>query len=461
MSRSQPERIGRYEVIQPLGQGGMGTVYLATDPLLKRRLAIKVVRDPGSDALERVLERFQREAEISAQLSHPNIITVFDVGEDPNVGPFLAMEFVDGQSLAFLMRERRPSLETGLFLLLQAMRGLQAAHLAGIIHRDVKPENMLVSEGGHLKLMDFGLARGEHSRLTATGAVLGTPAFTAPEMIMGAEPSQATDRYAFCVTAFELVTGELPYKGDSIGTTLYRIVHEPPSMPQGLLPELGEVFRKCLSKDPALRPQNLADFMNELIRTTPISAETRRRLLGFMEMDGLARPLPTQTPPSDLDGIPTMAVSPPKGLKPGVPRPPKLPAPRVVLPTPPRGLPPAPKVPALKPKPLPPLPRPSRNPLPTPIAPVLDPVPEAEDWNAPFADVDWDAVLAPASPDPRTDLALDLEDVDVLAAEEHAEAEEAVEDLQHLLETCTGNDVLEAEDRAEVEESKGWTHGAS
>lgn len=458
MSRPQPERIGRYLVVQTLGQGGMGTVYLAQDPLLKRRVAIKVVRDPGADPLERVLERFQREAEISAQLSHPNIITVYDVGEDPAVGPFLAMEFVDGQSLAFLIRERRPDPETALFLLLQAMRGLQAAHGAGIIHRDVKPENMLVDSGGHLKLMDFGLARGAQVRLTATGAVLGTPAFTAPELILGSEPSPATDRYAFFVTAFELLTGGLPYKADSIGSTLYRIVHEAPTLPPQMAPAAAEVFRRALAKAPEARPQDLGTFMQDLLQAQPLPEATRRRLLGFMEMEGLARPLPIPEVPPVEDALPTQAVSPPKGLRPTggrVPALPRLPAPRVVLPPLPKGVPPPPRPPARLPRPTP---VPRATPPPQPRAP--EPA-EASRWDAPFADIDWDAVLAPPAPDPLRDLQASLEGADVLAAEDHTEAAESLEDLERLLEGCTDTDVLQAEEHAEREEARGWTHGAS
>lgn len=458
MSRSQPERIGRYQVVQPLGQGGMGTVYLAQDPLLKRKVAIKVVRDPGADPMERVLERFQREAEISAQLSHPNIITVYDVGEDPGVGPFLAMEFVDGQSLAFLIRERRPHQDAALFLLLQAMRGLQAAHGAGIIHRDVKPENMLVDSGGHLKLMDFGLARGAQVRLTATGAVLGTPAFTAPELILGAEPSPATDCYAFFVTAFELLTGGLPYKADSIGTTLYRIVHEAPSLPPEMAPAAAEVFRRALAKAPEARPQDLATFMGDLIQAQPFADATRRRLLGFMEMEGLARPLPIPEALPSGDALPTQAVSPPKGLRPGgarMPPLPRLPAPRVILPPLPRNVPAPPRPPGPLSRPTP-VPRASPAPRPQPPEPA-----ETSCWDAPFADIDWDGVLAPPAPDPIQDLQLSLEGADVLAAEDHAEAAESLEALEHLLKGCTVSDVLEAEDRAEHEEARGWTHGAS
>lgn len=289
MSPPIPEKIGRYQVQSLLGHGGMGNVYLAVDPRLKRQLAIKTVRDRNDDDQDKTLERFSREAEISAQLDHPNIITIYDVGEDPQEGVFLAMEYVKGQSLAAHIKDRRPGLEASLFLLVQAMRAIQAAHDGAIIHRDIKPENMMVSDTGRLKLMDFGLARGNHSRLTATGMVMGTPSFTAPELMMGKEPGASTDRYAFYVTAFELITGELPFKGDTLGSTLYRIVHEPPIIPEGMNELLSSVFLKALAKEPSNRYLDLAGFMLDLIKGCPLPPPIQGKLLGLVDAESSGR----------------------------------------------------------------------------------------------------------------------------------------------------------------------------
>ncbi|MFN8010332.1 MAG: serine/threonine-protein kinase [Holophagaceae bacterium] len=280
-----PQSIGRYLIQRVLGRGAMGVVYLAQDPLLKRPVAIKTMRDGGGgDEQESTMERFKREAEISARLNHPNIITVYDVGVDPSMGPFLAMEFIDGASLASLSRHGIAP-EVGLRLLVQAMAALQAAAEAGIVHRDVKPENMLVRRDGRLKLMDFGIARGGDSRLTQAGMVFGTPSYTAPELLTGSEASPATDRYAFAVTAFEIFTGKLPFQGSSVGSTLYRIVHEAPAFPDGMDLGLQLVFAKAFMKDPQDRYEDLPTFLLALSDALPITREFRSKLHSLIEGD--------------------------------------------------------------------------------------------------------------------------------------------------------------------------------
>ena len=266
-----PGTIGRYQILSELGQGAMGIVYLAQDPTLKRKVAIKCMKDKGGQRT--AMERFQREAETSSRLNHPNVITVYDVGEDPEYGPFMAMEFVDGTSLATLITRNALTREAGFQVLTQVMYGLMAAHSAEIVHRDVKPENLLVGSDGRVKLMDFGIAKGEGNRLTTTGMVVGTPSYTAPELLLGKDAGFETDLYAFVVTAFELMTGgELPYSGDSLGVTLYRIVHEPPTMPADLEPELAAVFNMGLHKDPAHRYPNLGEFMTALAKALELPA---------------------------------------------------------------------------------------------------------------------------------------------------------------------------------------------
>ncbi len=284
--KPDPTTIGRYQVVSLLGQGAMGRVYLAQDPLLKRRVAIKVVVEGGSDQ-EHALERFQREAEISARLNHPNIITVYDVGEDEAGGPFLAMEFVDGVSLAKLIRERRLDGETIMRLMLQAAHALTAAAKADIVHRDVKPENILVSQDGRLKLMDFGIAnQADQTRLTALGTVVGTPSYTAPELLMGGDATAATDRYALMVTAYECFTGTLPFVGETVGATLLKVVNEPPHMPDSLSEALREVFHIALMKDPMQRYPDLHSFLNALLEATQLPAATLSRLQTALDGEG-------------------------------------------------------------------------------------------------------------------------------------------------------------------------------
>lgn len=272
-----PRNIGRYQVLRPLGQGAMGTVYLAEDPMLKRRLAIKVVRAVGEER-DIALERFKREAEISAQLNHPNIVTIYDVGEEPNLGPFLAMELVEGQSLGKFIREGNLEPETRLGVLVQAMRALRAAHRHAIIHRDVKPDNILVSEDGRVKLMDFGIAKTMAPRLTTQGEFLGSPAYSAPELLKGSDPTPSSDRYAFAVTAFELMTGQLPHPGPNVAAVITHVLHEPIVVPQGMSGDLANVFRKALTFDPEERFETLMEFLVALIDAYPLENSARSRV---------------------------------------------------------------------------------------------------------------------------------------------------------------------------------------
>jgi serine/threonine-protein kinase len=331
---ADPKTIGRYQVLRPIGQGGMGTVYLAEDPLLKRRVAIKVVRVTG-EARHQAMLRFRREAEISAQLNHPNLVTIFDVGVEEDLGPFLAMEYVEGKSLAKHIKEKSLDTETATRVLIQAMRALRAAHRRAIVHRDVKPDNILLSEEGRAKLMDFGIARsmGHMSmdpetpmdapmldeatpggyaqtlalRLTVTGDFLGSPAYAPPEVLKGGEGTPASDRYSFAATAFELLTGHLPHPGSGLTAIIIHILQEPVAIPADLPTRLAVVFRRALAVDPDDRYTTLPEFMEELIDALPGPASMRARLFAALGQDddgssvSTARfRLPTTlTPPGD------------------------------------------------------------------------------------------------------------------------------------------------------------------
>jgi serine/threonine-protein kinase len=269
--------IGRFVVARTLGQGAMGVVYLAEDPLLKRRVAIKVVRAVGEER-DRAMERFRREAEISAQLNHPNIVTIYDVGEQPGVGPFIAMEYVEGDNLGKLIREGFLDLETRFSILIQTMRALRAAHRNAIVHRDVKPENILVAEDGRAKLMDFGIARTMAPLLTSPGEFLGSPAYSAPELLRGAEPTPSSDRYSFAVTAFELLTGQLPHPGGNVAAVITHALMEAPVIPQGMNGDLAKLFRQALAQDPDERPVSLTEFLWGLVDAQPMSDFARGRI---------------------------------------------------------------------------------------------------------------------------------------------------------------------------------------
>ena len=274
MSKDPPS-IGRYQVIKLLGQGAMGAVYLAQDPLLKRRLAVKVVKATG-DEQHGVLVRFQREAEISARLNDPNIITIYDVGEDPELGPFLAMEYVEGNSLGALIRGGALDTEEAIRLLAHCAKALVAAEGAGVVHRDVKPENILVSHDGRLKLMDFGIARGGESKLTTAGMIVGTPSYTAPELLRGSDASPATDRYALAATAFEIFSGgRMPHPGDTLAAIMYHIIHEPPVIPEGMDSGVAKVLTKAMDLDPSRRYADLRSFLVALGEAARVSSTLR------------------------------------------------------------------------------------------------------------------------------------------------------------------------------------------
>jgi len=286
-----PTTIGRYKVLRKLGGGGMGVVYLAEDALLKRQVAIKLVRGSFAEH-EHAMLRFQREAEVSARLNHPNVIVVYDVGEEPGFGPFIAMEFVAGSDLDQMIREARLDDEGRIQVLIQGMRALEAAHKAGIVHRDIKPANLLVSADGRVKLLDFGIARGDESTLTATGMFLGTPGFMAPEQIKGEDASPATDRYSFFVLALELFTGRRPFRADSTPALLYKIVHEPPDLGDGLPEALRALFARALAKEPSERFPDLPSFVGALIEVARLDPQRRsslRALIGAADTVDLDR----------------------------------------------------------------------------------------------------------------------------------------------------------------------------
>ena len=280
MMSLEPTRIGRYKVLRELGQGAMGVVYLAEDPLLKRRVAIKVVHG-GDAAQSEALRRFRMEAEISARLNHPNVITVFDVGEEPTLGPFLAMEYVDGKSLADCLANGPLDAESAVLLLIQALQALEAAHASGIIHRDFKPGNLMVAMDGRLKLMDFGIAR--EVQEDSTTELLCTPSYAAPELMDRQSPSATTDRWAFVVTAFRTVLGDLPFQAPSLSSLVKVIDQEPPQFPEATPHAVRTVFERALAKAPHLRYPDLRSFLKDLVDALGLPDDAKARCRALLE----------------------------------------------------------------------------------------------------------------------------------------------------------------------------------
>ncbi|MBN9685701.1 MULTISPECIES: serine/threonine-protein kinase [unclassified Corallococcus] len=258
---------GRYQLEQELGRGGMATVFLAHDLRLSRRVAVKVMH-PGLDA--RLTERFRQEAEVVASLQHPNVLAVHDFGEDAVRGPFLVCEWVQGENLRELARRLAPMPPEAVALLgWELARALDAAHARGVVHRDVKPENVLVARGGPLKLADFGIAAlADRARLTSTGAVIGSLAYMAPERIDTGAWSPASDVYAVGVVLFELCVGTTPHAGEGSARLAVSVMtREAPALAEaapGTPASLSALVARCLARDARDRPVEGGALAREL-----------------------------------------------------------------------------------------------------------------------------------------------------------------------------------------------------
>ncbi len=257
MTPDRPAQIGKYDIVGELGRGGMGVVYKGHDPVIKRDVALKVIRkrdlDP-SDA-EQALERFKREARAAGNLHHPNIVAIYEYGEDDDCA-FIAMECVMGRSLReHLVAGYRPELKVFPEVLDHLLEGLEYSHSRGVIHRDIKPGNLLISEMGVAKISDFGIARLEQSHLTLMGEVLGTPYYMAPEQFDGQTADERSDGYSAAVIVYEVLAGRRPFEGQ--GANLMRqILEMPPPLPSALEPRLSKQIDRVLLKALAKRPED-------------------------------------------------------------------------------------------------------------------------------------------------------------------------------------------------------------
>jgi serine/threonine protein kinase len=259
----------RYRIEQLLGQGGMASVYLAHDDELDRPVALKILADNlAGDATFR--DRFEREARHAARLSHPNVVRVFDVGESEG-RPFIVMEYVEGDTLADeLVRHGALPPARAVELALQICSGLEAAHASGLVHRDVKPRNLLLRPDGVLKIADFGIARAaESTRLTEIGTILGTAAYLAPEQAQGQEATPAADLYSVGAVLYELLTGRVPYAATSLVELVAEQQAGPPAPIGGVSASLALAVVRCLEPDPAERPPSAGALAAELAAAQP------------------------------------------------------------------------------------------------------------------------------------------------------------------------------------------------
>jgi len=244
------QNIGRYEVVEMIGQGGMGRVYRARDPLIDRVVAIKTIElSAGGGKQDELRQRILREVRAAGRLLHPNIVQVFDVGELPDKA-YIVMEMVEGRTLWDLYdADERPAPAEAVKILRQIADALDYAHQQGIIHRDVKPGNILIDGQGAAKITDFGIARIlTDERLTQTGMIVGTPHYMAPEQLQEAGVGPEADQFALAVNAYELLAGAKPFDGESFSSLLYMVLNEEPPSITELRPELPAAVEKALAK---------------------------------------------------------------------------------------------------------------------------------------------------------------------------------------------------------------------
>ncbi len=263
-------KLGRYEVLSELGKGAMGIVYLAKDPVIGRMVAIKTIRastmgDDDSESRE-FRERFIREAQTAGILSHPNIVTIHDIGEDPDTQTsFIAMEYIEGKNLKTLLAEKAHfSYDQIADIIAQVAEAIDYAHRKGIIHRDIKPANIIITTDEKVKITDFGIAKIASSNLTTTGQFLGTPNYMSPEQVSGAPVDGRSDIFSLGVVLYELLTGRKPFQGDNLTAISYKIVHEdftpPAELSSEVPPEFNPIVARAMAKDPWNRYQRGKDF---------------------------------------------------------------------------------------------------------------------------------------------------------------------------------------------------------
>ncbi|NOR11608.1 MAG: protein kinase [Desulfovibrionaceae bacterium] len=267
---SEPSQLGKYNITSIIGRGAMGIVYKAHDSFIDRTVALKTIKQDCLDAedAEQVLLRFKTEAQAAGRLSHPNIVTVYEYGEENNTA-FIAMEYVEGRTLreAIANNERFP-LEAVVDIIKGILDGLAYAHEKGVIHRDIKPDNIILLKNGRIKITDFGIARIESSNLTQHGDVLGTPSYMSPEQCTGTPVDNRSDIFSTGAILYHLLTGEKAFPGDNMTAIMHRVIHDTPIIPSELnlsiYPDLDQCVFKSLAKNPGQRFQNAEEFSTAL-----------------------------------------------------------------------------------------------------------------------------------------------------------------------------------------------------
>src|SRR6266853_308396 len=306
------ETLGRYQILGELGRGGCGIVYRALDPGIGRMVAIKtILTDAKSSTGAALRERFRREARSAGNLSHPNIVTIHEFNDTGEI-MFIAMEFIQGKTLAEKMAESGPlPLDLLLTVILGAADALDYAHANNIVHRDVKPANFMLTASGQVKVTDFGIAKmlDDDIGLTNTGMVIGTAQYMSPEQIAANPATGRSDQFSLAVIAYEMLTGQKPFQGNSWASVMHQIMSsEPPPVKlhrKDLGDEVTTVLRKGLAKDPAARYPTCKEFAEELAEA--VLGVTIQRTLPQHVTDALKKPLPPPQP----EVLPETEVMPP------------------------------------------------------------------------------------------------------------------------------------------------------
>jgi eukaryotic-like serine/threonine-protein kinase len=309
METSKPvEKVSRYEITGELGKGAMGRVYKAVDPTIGRTVALKTMRlDVHGLETDEMLRRFKNEARLAGVLNHANIVTIYDAGEQDGLF-YIAMEYIEGVTLHSVLNERKTlAPEEIINISKQVCAGLDHAHHHGVIHRDVKPANIMLEPDGVAKIMDFGIAKSGGGGVTSTGQVLGTPNYMAPEQVRGHVLDGRTDLFSFGVMLYEMTTGEKPFAGTNVTTIIYKIINESPTPPRELdvtiHPGLDKVIMKALAKKPDDRYQTGAELARDLQNYKSLGANTD----STQEIPSGSYPAPTGAAPAKAPAKPAAA----------------------------------------------------------------------------------------------------------------------------------------------------------
>jgi CHASE2 domain-containing sensor protein/predicted Ser/Thr protein kinase len=271
LAPAEIKKLGRYQILGVLGKGAMGTVYRGVDPAINRPVAMKTIRldfvtDP--EEMAELKERLHREAQAAGKLSHPNIVTIYDVGSEGNL-QYIAMEYLEGQTLEEMIKKKtRFNYKIIAQMITQICQALQYAHDQGIVHRDIKPANIMVLSDYRVKVMDFGIARVDSNSMTKTGVAMGTPNYISPEQLKGREIDRRADIFSLGVMMYEMLLGKRPFKGENLTSLMYAILNQEPEKPTSVRPQIpllyDHIITKALKKDPAERYQKASDIVVDL-----------------------------------------------------------------------------------------------------------------------------------------------------------------------------------------------------